>query len=487
MTRTAFGEVPTTDTIDPVAGAQYDAIVAADGSADYTTLGAALTAGAMSIYVRNGTYAETGDLSIPSNARIIGESEAGVLIDFGASAFSFGADGNGGVVEDTGTIQATNGSTQIDGTGTSFTNLSPDDWLIIEGAPYRIDSITSDTVLDVAIAYQGVTLTTPISNWFGQSMVRDIIVENIEVMNTTGEAFNFRAVLDLHVRRCHAHMSGTLATNPAVLVERCVKGFFGDFSAHHGPGDGVILLDSKGITIQGSATHTNAGTALTIDGVSEDISLVSDSISQSAAGIVVSGTATQVNITGCCVVLHAGKGIDVQIGTGSVSITTSHIVGNGGAGIDFDGTFCVASGCIIVGNTGPGILGGIQCLITHCHIHDNTTFGIDLSADTGCTVTGCHIQNNGSDGIFIDGVSFPSSDCVISGNVLQDNGGAGINCGGDDCILTSNRVFGNTGDGIVIQATALDTVAIGNNTKGNTGTNFNDLGTGTITTGNKTA
>ncbi len=57
----------------------FEAIVAGSGG-DYTTLGAAIAAGKTRIFVRNGTYTETGETTIPSGVRIIGESRDGAII-----------------------------------------------------------------------------------------------------------------------------------------------------------------------------------------------------------------------------------------------------------------------------------------------------------------------------------------------------------------------------------------------------------------------
>lgn len=60
--------------------ATYDAIVASSGG-DYTTLGAAITGGATSIFVKDGTYNETGDITTPSNCTIVGESKYGAIVN----------------------------------------------------------------------------------------------------------------------------------------------------------------------------------------------------------------------------------------------------------------------------------------------------------------------------------------------------------------------------------------------------------------------
>lgn len=57
----------------------YEAIVAPSGG-DYTTLQAAITGGATRIFVRNGTYTMTGNITVPADTIIVGESW-GAIID----------------------------------------------------------------------------------------------------------------------------------------------------------------------------------------------------------------------------------------------------------------------------------------------------------------------------------------------------------------------------------------------------------------------
>jgi len=64
-----------------VSGGQtlYECVVAPSGG-DYTTLGDALAAGKTRIFIRNGTYSETGENTL-GTAYIVGESRDGVIID----------------------------------------------------------------------------------------------------------------------------------------------------------------------------------------------------------------------------------------------------------------------------------------------------------------------------------------------------------------------------------------------------------------------
>lgn len=69
-------------TVTGIAGVTptFDAVVASTGG-DYTTLGAAITAGKKSIFVANGTVTETGAVTLPANCLIFGESMYGAKIN----------------------------------------------------------------------------------------------------------------------------------------------------------------------------------------------------------------------------------------------------------------------------------------------------------------------------------------------------------------------------------------------------------------------
>ena len=71
----------------------YDAVVASSGG-DYTTLGAAITGGATSIFVEDGTYNETGNIAMPSNLYVKGESRLGVNVNMATYIFTDGANSN---------------------------------------------------------------------------------------------------------------------------------------------------------------------------------------------------------------------------------------------------------------------------------------------------------------------------------------------------------------------------------------------------------
>lgn len=70
----------------------YDCVVDAGGDGDYTTLGAAVTAGQTSIFVRAGSYTETGNITLAADTTIIGEDWDTTEVTLAGYTLSFSND-----------------------------------------------------------------------------------------------------------------------------------------------------------------------------------------------------------------------------------------------------------------------------------------------------------------------------------------------------------------------------------------------------------
>lgn len=68
----------------------YDAVVAATGG-DYTTLQAAITGGATSIFMKDGTYTAVAGITLPTNCTIVGESLSGTILNMGGFTLTVGS------------------------------------------------------------------------------------------------------------------------------------------------------------------------------------------------------------------------------------------------------------------------------------------------------------------------------------------------------------------------------------------------------------
>ena len=66
----------------------YEAVVAGSGG-DYTTLGAAITGGATSIFVREGTYNEAAINTAVANITIVGENRESTIINMAGNDATF--------------------------------------------------------------------------------------------------------------------------------------------------------------------------------------------------------------------------------------------------------------------------------------------------------------------------------------------------------------------------------------------------------------
>ena len=137
-----------------VTGARnFEAVVDAAGTGDYTDIQSALDAGNKRIFVRGGTYSLTADIILDNDVLIQGESKYNTIIDLNG-------DHRIKAVGDTpymvGTIAVTNGSTTVTGSGTAWSsNLVAGDFIIFNGNSYKIASVDSDTSLTIDITYTG--------------------------------------------------------------------------------------------------------------------------------------------------------------------------------------------------------------------------------------------------------------------------------------------------------------------------------------------
>lgn len=130
--------------------------------------------GGGTVKLRAGTYSFDKNLTIPSNITLEGDSFGSVIFNFNGA---YGLRATGQAPYSTGTIAVTVGTKTVTGTGTAWTtNLTLDHKIRIDGIPYSIAAITSDTSLTLANTYFGDTLT-------GNTYIAAIFVENLTLNN----------------------------------------------------------------------------------------------------------------------------------------------------------------------------------------------------------------------------------------------------------------------------------------------------------------
>lgn len=87
LTSNGPGAAPTFQAAGGGGGSDYDAVVIAGGGGDYTTLGAAITAGHKYILIKDGTTTETGAITLASYTTIVGESP-NAIVSMGTNLFT---------------------------------------------------------------------------------------------------------------------------------------------------------------------------------------------------------------------------------------------------------------------------------------------------------------------------------------------------------------------------------------------------------------
>jgi parallel beta-helix repeat protein len=479
--------------------AAYDCVVDVGGSADYTTIKAALDDGHKVIHVRNGTYVESGNLNLPDGCQLIGEAAGAVWIAF-AGDFQIRADGHGGSVESTGTVSITHNTNVVTGVGTTFTNLVTDDYIVLDGTYYRINTLTNDTSLTLDENYRGKTISG--EPYKAHAMFIAVKIVNISVVG----GFTKDSIF---MRGCyHAAIESSMIMNAGRDGYRFVDS--GECAlraivAQHCVGAGIAINGCNVIQLTASSFNNNDGSGICIE--NETRNAIFDgcmSTANKVNGIDVLSNSYRTTITDSIIVRNNGKGINTAGTTVTTIIDSCIIEDSGDAGVDFDGTGNLINDCRIANNAKHGVSAGDGGVISTSQIDNNANAGIRMGADNDCTVTGNRITNNTHEGIWCSGgrneingnlisdngrdgieVQPGGEDNIITGNQLRNNGHTGILIGSHNNIISANRVTLSGNEGINIEAGAADNIVTSNNAKGNIGTNIVDAGIGTEQANNK--
>lgn len=517
----------------------YDAIVDANGTGDYTSVSAAFTAGNKTVFVRDGNYTETSNIVIPDGGHLIGESLDGVKITL-SGAVSVKIDGSGGTVESTGTINVTSGTNTVTGSGTTFTNLNPigtNTYILIHQNAYLVTGVTNDTVLTISPTFRGKTVSG-ISYW-AQKMFSQTAMQYMTIIGSSSIGLHIRAVrhavFDNIICRsnvnganvdrcCNTRFNSVMAQNNSgagFIVTNTTACTLSDCQAYNSGSYGYQLTGKNmNIILDGCQGSNNVTKGILVDDTAEDAQ-INNCIFNNNVGDGAETTPGTITTTfnGCTMKYNGGYGVDIDgnnciidgcivayngiDGVRSVThatVTNCHVVGNTLIGISleadsecqvsanfvaFNGTDGIytnmhnhaISGNVIEVNSGRGIHidGGDRNVISGNFIEGNTLQGIYLNNGCANTVIDANIIKSNTIGIEI--TTGGGNDTVITNNNVLQQSSHGIVVRGNTCVVNSNRAVSNGGDGIRIESGYSDVTYYGNNTQGNTGTGFVDLGT----------
>lgn len=314
------------------------------------------------ITLRNGTYLENADITIPSGVSLQGESFGGVTIVF-QGAFAIKSTGTGAY--STGTIAITPGSDTVTGTDTLWSaNLTTSHKIRINGIPFAIESIDSDTSLTLVNAYVG----APVS---GASYLASVFVEKVEIQNIVvisssdkGIVMNYVDLPTIKNVVCPAGFysigSSRIITEQFIVESAAGSGFVMQSTyfinmtrsiATNCGNHGFELSDCDGVVFTSCPSNGNAGNGMDIDSCGT-IAVVISQTSGNTNGIKAINSDVQIissNTSG-----NSSDGVNMSDSASECIISNSISNGNGAYGINIEDPSCAnnrITGCQLLGNS----------------------------------------------------------------------------------------------------------------------------------------
>ena len=486
-----------TVSVKPSVTASHQVVVSNDPNnlGDYTSIAAAFNAGESAVFVRNGTYIETSDIVIPNGGQLTGELPGQTIIVL-AGPYSISIDGSGGVQESVGTISITNNTSIVTGVGTMFTNLSVGNFILLGTNYYDILTIDSDTQVTLKDTYIGINVVN--SNYTAQPMYTGCVISSLIIAGSYTNGIYVRAMR-------HGNIDAVAVTNctQSVVLDNC-----SDLSIHQlictfSGGIGLEMINCTSMSLNTVNVFNSLSHGMEVSG----LNLVFASCAcenNNSCGIHILSNATFVNMNNCVIKNNNNLGIMAELNALYISITDTEISTNNGYGINLLGHHNNVSSCFIIGNKGIGASVGLEnvlignsildnlgdgirmpsgsdyCIVTDNSMEDNTGIGINaLAIKSG--ISNNIIQGSGGDGIYVNGVKHR-----VSGNNIMGSGGIGIHMdtGANSCVITGNIVETSAGNGLEIVTGVTNCIVTSNNLEDNTGTNYVDNGTGTVSNSN---
>jgi len=335
---------------DAAAGGQtlYEAVVATSGG-DYTTVGAAITAGATKIFVRAGTYNE-GAITGASYTQIWGEGRNETIINIAGNDFAFAA----GIELHDVKITSSGGLVTIGGASGGKFNYVDDTWMTSTGTTTLLDlnGITfftnnevsgsaiaaSDYLVDLDAIYVANNSFKLTSNNTGSGVIN---ITGGDAVHFVGNTISASSLVDgMFVATNFSFTNGVIVGNSfyggagasTVAVAISAAGAAGQgitgtlisgnlFKAW----DKVIVLSDQNetVSITGNTLYSFK-TGIEITGADQTVisgNMITDQ-NTGTTGIILAGTADDISITGNHI--DAVTGIDIQAST----ITETVITGN---------------------------------------------------------------------------------------------------------------------------------------------------------------
>mgnify|MGYP001590105884 CR=1 FL=1 len=440
----------------------FQTTVATSGG-DYTTIGAAISAGKKRIFIRAGTYTENVAISSDNDYILIGENKESVIIN---GTVTIGPATNDTYV--TGTVSTTAGSNVVTGSGTAWlANVVTGNSISIPRsnpnamAKYKIKSVDSDTQL---------TLENPLpatmvagTNYVVYKHMANFTLSNLTVKDSSGSnVVTFKYTRDIIVTDCIIYNGDITATSnlaPLAITSGCVNVQISNVAC-----SGKTNLTNYAIAVYhgGSQTQTYS------ERLNENVS-ISNCTGFARAGFLIDW------VRGCHITNsyfeQAGSQSTIQQTAGAGGMTTGVAVSNC--------TFHFGGLIVSPTNFGVEIVGNTFNSIAVTDLTSIVAQNIDLSR--------CNFSSNTVYGVAE--VIVNGRDVVCIGNIVNANttNGIRLTSNASRSIVTGNSCRDNTGTGILIDASAVSNVVTSNVALGNSTAQLTDNGTTTSVNNNVVA
>ena len=294
----------------------------------------------------NGLYIETQDIIIPNKVNIIGESGTNTVILLNGS-YSITLDATNGIKETSGTISYSNGSTLITGVGTTFTNLSPSEFIRLGTKYYEILSIADDTNLTLVETYIGKSFSSV--SYVAQPMLTGNRIQNVIITGSTSTGLICRGL------RHFVFDSIWLKNNNNLTMDDCEEGSLNQIISEFSSNKGIYLNNCISVNLKSidSCNNTNHGTE-----INNSINIMVTACNMSnnnGNSIFINGNSTDVGIMNCVFKNNIINGINIGSNANGVTISNCFLRYNGMNGIEISGHDNIISGNIIQSNVVDGI------------------------------------------------------------------------------------------------------------------------------------
>lgn len=414
-----------------------DAIVANDSSGNYTSISDAFADGHTYVYVRNGTYVETTDIVIPNKGRLLGEEFGKVTIVLSGSVSvkvnCISAD------EETGTISITNNTKDVVGVGTTFTNLSVGNYILIGNNYYDIAAIVDDTHLTLLDTYNGKTVSG--ESYVGQEMKTGVNMENFIIYGSASIGLIICSIR-------HSIFRNIAIFNCATNV-KIVKS--GDISIQNiicsnSGGNGMEITSSFDVLFQTCNVYNNGGNGIELNGSCHCVVLESCSCTCNGNnGIYINNTCNSINIADSVFKQNNNHGIESSSTTNECMFDSNISISNGNSGMKLIGNNNICSNNNLLSNSNHGLEIGNLASVNANQIKSNTNHGIFVDGYNDCVFNANVCTSNGSSGIYING----DEHNIANNRCKSNNNGIELITGADDNIVSNNISTSNTTNSIV--------------------------------------